>query len=618
MVFSIFASRRFSRGSFGRCLIGITIALSFSLMMPAAMAQDDRAEGDTEEQHQIKRRLIDATNQEEEWTPSFRMSPAEEQRELIQRGDQALAAGRIEGESGAIALFARAVTIDSGSAQAQSALSRGVAEVVRVAESALARGRFDEATRLAALAQRYRRDDRAVVDLAAKLASGREQAQRLATARQLFLTGKLVEPAGDNAAELYRQALASEPGNQAARSGLAEVENALVERAVAAAGQDDFSQADRLLAQAAQLQTGSSRVQDASVSLLDRRQARAQALAGDLGRAIDDGDLDRAGQVYAELERVSVQGEELEALRRRLDNARNYASFSPGDRIVDPIASGGEAPELVVIPLGSFEMGSPNREAGRVSNEGPAFTVKFARGFAMGRTEVTVGQFRQFVNATGYVTQSQKLGRGTVYDESTGSLSEKSDVTWQDDHAGKRAGPDLPVIHVSWADAKAYVDWLSRETGKRYRLPSEAEFEYGLRAGGRTSYPWGEGDPKELVGNLTGVGDRSETGRNWANAFRKYNDGHWGPAPVGTFPTNPFGLHDMVGNVSEWVEDCWHDTYQRAPTDGSAWVNPGCELRVLRGASWASAPDQVRSAFRLSAPTSSTNPRLGFRVAREL
>ena len=124
--------------------------------------------------------------------------------------------------------------------------------------------------------------------------------------------------------------------------------------------------------------------------------------------------------------------------------------------------------------------------------------------------------------------------------------------------------------------------------------------------------------PETYVGNLTGDGDRSATRRTWVNAFKSYSDGYWGPAPVGQFEPNAFGLLDMIGNVSEWTEDCWHDSYRRAPIDGTAWVNPGCNRRVIRGASWASAPDQVRSAFRLNASPDTTNGRLGFRVARDL
>jgi formylglycine-generating enzyme required for sulfatase activity len=229
-----------------------------------------------------------------------------------------------------------------------------------------------------------------------------------------------------------------------------------------------------------------------------------------------------------------------------------------------------------------------------------------------------VGQFRVFVQATGYVPSAVQARSSTIYDEGTGSMAAKSGVDWQNDHAGERAGANLPVIHVSWNDAKAYADWLAAETGKSYRLPSEAEFEYVLRAGSSSRYPWGDGGPTTLVGNITGDGDRSASRRNWVNSFPDYSDGHWGPAPVRSYEANRFGIHDMNGNVSEWVDDCWHDSYTRAPADGSAWVNPGCSRRVIRGASWASAPDQVRSAFRLNASPATTNPRLGFRIARDL
>jgi formylglycine-generating enzyme required for sulfatase activity len=121
-----------------------------------------------------------------------------------------------------------------------------------------------------------------------------------------------------------------------------------------------------------------------------------------------------------------------------------------------------------------------------------------------------------------------------------------------------------------------------------------------------------------VLANLTGDGDRSATRREWGDAFRRYRDGFWGAAPVRSFDPNAFGVHDIDGNVSEWVEDCWHDNYLRAPKDGSAWVNPGCERRNIRGGSWASAPDQVRSAFRVNASPDASNARVGFRVVRKL
>jgi formylglycine-generating enzyme required for sulfatase activity len=117
---------------------------------------------------------------------------------------------------------------------------------------------------------------------------------------------------------------------------------------------------------------------------------------------------------------------------------------------------------------------------------------------------------------------------------------------------------------------------------------------------------------------MTGARDRSPSGRRWGNGVPGYADGHWGPAPVASFAREAFGTHDLLGNVSEWVLDCWHDSYHRAPTDGRAWVNPGCRERVVRGASWASDLTQARSAFRLQVPAETTSARVGFRVARDL
>jgi formylglycine-generating enzyme required for sulfatase activity len=191
-------------------------------------------------------------------------------------------------------------------------------------------------------------------------------------------------------------------------------------------------------------------------------------------------------------------------------------------------------------------------------------------------------------------------------------------VSWENDYEGEEAESDYPVVHVSWNDATAYVRWLARGTGKPYRLPSEAEFEYAVRGGNTARYWWGDGSPPRVVENLTGENDISRGRRQWSTFFPGYGDGFWGPAPVASFEANPFGLHDIAGNVGEWVRDCWHDTYVRAPADGSAWLNPGCKLRVMRGGYWASAPDQARSAYRLSAQPDRRDARVGFRIARDL
>jgi formylglycine-generating enzyme required for sulfatase activity len=186
------------------------------------------------------------------------------------------------------------------------------------------------------------------------------------------------------------------------------------------------------------------------------------------------------------------------------------------------------------------------------------------------------------------------------------------------DYEGREADDDLPVVHVTWNDAIAYTRWLAKGTGKPYRLPTEAEFEYIQRAGRTSRYWWGDGAPSQVVENLTGEGETSRGRRKWEVFFDGYDDGHWGPAPVASFPANPFGLFDVGGNVGEWVMDCWHDSYIRAPDDGSAWINPGCDQRVVRGGYWASSPDQARSAYRMKASPTARDARIGFRIARDL
>jgi formylglycine-generating enzyme required for sulfatase activity len=161
------------------------------------------------------------------------------------------------------------------------------------------------------------------------------------------------------------------------------------------------------------------------------------------------------------------------------------------------------------------------------------------------------------------------------------------------------------VINVSWDDAQAYVEWLSSTTTKEYRLLSEAEYEYAARAGSQSAYPWGHhiklnGKP---MANCDGCGSQ------WDNKQT---------APVDSFPANRFGLHDMVGNVWEWTEDGWHDSYEGAPTDGSPWTSGDRSRRVVRGGSWGSYPVGLRSAYRYGNSTDDRLSNLGFRVARML
>ena len=226
-------------------------------------------------------------------------------------------------------------------------------------------------------------------------------------------------------------------------------------------------------------------------------------------------------------------------------------------------------PDMVVIPAGTFRMGCVS---GRNcdTDEHPVHEVRVPS-FELSRHEVTFAQWDVCV--------------------------EYGPCEWSGDEGWGRG--DRPVIHISWHEAQDFASWVSRVTGEPYRLPSEAEWEYAARAGTETAYPWG-----------------NRIGRGNANSGR-YNV-VWGTTRVGAFSPNAFGLHDMHGNVREWVEDCWNHSYGGAPNDGSAWRSGNCSMRVLRGGSWSADPGDVRSATRHGFTTGFENGHLGFRVARTL
>lgn len=243
-----------------------------------------------------------------------------------------------------------------------------------------------------------------------------------------------------------------------------------------------------------------------------------------------------------------------------------------------------ECPSMVVVASGSFMMGSPSDEEGRFDTEGPQHSVTIARDFAAGKFEVTFDDWDACVSAggcNGYRPPSS-WGRGT-----------------------------RPVGIVSWNDAIAYASWLSQKTSETYRLLSEAEWEYAARAGTSSPYPWGDKASHEFANyGQDECCDGLASGRDkWADE----------PAPAGSFPPNAFGLHDMHGNVSEMVEDCFHISYRGAPSDGSAWLDENCDNHTSRGGSFNGAPRFTRSAVRGSAGLDQRNVYArGFRVARDL
>lgn len=230
-------------------------------------------------------------------------------------------------------------------------------------------------------------------------------------------------------------------------------------------------------------------------------------------------------------------------------------------------------PEMVVVPVGRFVMGSPDTENDRDDDEGPQHRVTIARPFAVGKYEVTFDEWDTCVaggGCGGYRPPDHGWGRGRQ-----------------------------PVINVSWEDATAYVAWLREKTGKPYRLLSEAEWEYAARAGSTTRYWWGDD-----------IG--------WDNANCRGCSSPWDgkqTAPAGSFRPNGFGLYDTAGNVWEWVEDCWREHYEEAPTDGRAWTARNCNRRVHRGGSWGNVPGGLRSALRGWSYMNQRNGHIGFRIA---
>lgn len=227
---------------------------------------------------------------------------------------------------------------------------------------------------------------------------------------------------------------------------------------------------------------------------------------------------------------------------------------------------GPDTPEMVVIPAGSYRMGEAFNK----------HKVTIARPFAIGKYPVTVAEWR-------------------CYTEKSGATYVPSDNEWE--------GDSLPVTNINWFDVQNYVQWLSSQTGKTYRLLSEAEWEYACRAGAVTEYYWGD----EIGSNNCNC---QNSGSEWSRKCA---------SPVGSFKPNVFGLYDMSGNVWEWLEDIWHDNYEGAPTDGKPWSSGGNQLgRVMRGGSWSSFPQYARCAHRLGSVPSIRNFNFGFRIARTL
>jgi len=264
-------------------------------------------------------------------------------------------------------------------------------------------------------------------------------------------------------------------------------------------------------------------------------------------------------------------------------------------------------PEMIVAPAGDFIMGSPSDEPGRANDEGPQHRVSIPRPIAVGRFEVTRGQYEAFVRATGRTIgtgcRTDRPVQGTWAPDPTASLRDPA-FAQTDDH---------PVVCVSWNDAQAYVAWLNTlvpDAG--YRLLTEAEWEYLARAGTTSAYPWGP-NVDDGCAYMNGV-DRTVLSKypDWEAAA--CSDGALNTAPVGSYRPNAFGVHDMIGNVAEWVQDCSSGPYDAPPADSTA----PCERRTIRGGAWGSVGKWLRVADRFRYTPDDLDDSVGIRVARNV
>lgn len=273
-------------------------------------------------------------------------------------------------------------------------------------------------------------------------------------------------------------------------------------------------------------------------------------------------------------------------------------------------------PQMTIVPAGRLEMGTARRV--QVPTEVPAeldpVPVRIERRFALGRFEVTRLEYAQFTRATG---RDQQRVRCRTWVEARQGFRDV-DTTWDAPNVPAQPRDDHPATCVDWHDARAYTNWLATLTGKPYRLPSEAEWEYAAKAGSRALQAWGSAARRHC--DYANSNDRTTQAR-YPLAWRGVDcrDGFADVAPVGSLRPNAFGLYDMIGNVWEWAEDCASLSYFGRPTDQRAWVwEGGCKRRIQRGGGWSTGPERSRPGFHGDGDDEDRADFAGFRVARDL
>ena len=468
-----------------------------------------------------------------------------------------------------------------------------------------------------------------------------DEVTRLLSAAEADLKARrLTSPAGNNAWDRYQRVLEIDPTNPEAVQGMDRVIESYMELFGIAVSEEDFEQADSYLGRIRGLHpdspfllSGKKQLEDAKQKGAERlaeqeRQRQAEEVARQAERqrqriaqeiksywesfesTIQEEDLDRATDTLSQIRSlnpeepgISAGEKRLETLQMKLERKRQET-----EKKMRQLTG-----EMIDVPGGTFRMGNMSDDG--YDGEKPVHTVTVPA-FRVGKYEVTVGQFRRFVEATGYLTDAERDADGI---EGCESLNWSENLVW---FAGRiwrdpgfSVGDDHPVVCVSWHDVEAFIDWLATQTGKAFRLPTEAEWEYAARAKSTTKYHFGN-DESKLCRYGNHADTSTPTGYVWRN--ESCSDGvSLRTATVGSYQPNAFGLYDIHGNVEEWVQDCRNSSYEGAPIDGSAWILGDCRLRVFRGGSWRNGPRDQRSAGRNWSSLSYRSVLLGFRLAQD-
>ena len=354
-----------------------------------------------------------------------------------------------------------------------------------------------------------------------------------------------------------------------------------------------------------ELAAGEQRLEALRVELERQRTEAIQAHWAVFDAAIQAEDLDKATDILTQIRELNPEEPGLTTGEERLEMAQAELERKRQEALKLELAG-----EMVSIPGGTFRMGDLSGEGD--DDEKPVHSVAVSA-FKLGKYEVTVGQFRRFVTATEYRTDAERNANGNdgCYAYTGDGWKWTWGRSWR--NPGYSMEDDQPVTCVSWNDVRAFIAWLAVQTGESYRLPSEAEWEYAARAGSTTKYHFGNAGSR-----LCRYANHGDTSTDYSDRNRSCSDGIGErTAAVGRYQPNSYGLYDMHGNVWELVQDCFNGNYEEAPNDGSAWTRGDCSVRVIRGGSWGTSPDGLRSANRGRSRLTDRNTTRGFRLAQD-